>query len=91
MILDVIGNVIRTTKTCTALPSISWRSSWVQASLREAGTSLESILEINPEYARYLTVHPGELTIVEVGVIARKLPTDVARRMLDRLMGAFAL
>lgn len=63
----------------------------MQAALREAGTSLESILEINPEDARYMTVHPGELTIVEVGVIARKLPTDVARRMLDRLMGAFAL
>lgn len=63
----------------------------MQAALREAGTSLESILEINPEDARYLTVHPGELTIVEAGVIARKLPTDVARRMLNRLMGAFAL
>ena len=45
-----------------------------------------------PKHARrYLTVHPGELTIVEVGVIARKLPTGIARRMLDRLMGVFAL
>ena len=64
---------------------------WLQTALRESGTTLESILDISPEDARYLTERPGELTIVEVGIIARKLPTDVARRMLDRIMETIAL
>jgi hypothetical protein len=64
---------------------------WLQATLREAGTSLESILEINPEDARYLTVHPGELTLGEVNAIARALPRDIAIRMLDMMRETFAL
>ena len=64
---------------------------WLQAALREADTTLESVIDITPEDASYITKHPGELTVVEVGIIARKLPTDVARRMLDRMMEVFAL
>lgn len=64
---------------------------WLQAALREAGTTLESVLDITPEDASYITEHPGELTLAEINAVARRLPTDVARRMLDRMMEVFAL
>lgn len=64
---------------------------WLQAALRESSTNLESILVVTHENARYLAEHPGRLTLVEINAIARALPRDVARRMLDRMMGTFAL
>lgn len=64
---------------------------WLQAALREAGTSLESIMDISSEDARCLTEHPGRLTLGEVNAIARALPHDTAIRMLDTMRETFAL
>ena len=64
---------------------------WLQAALREAGTSLESIMDISPEDARRLTEHPGRLTLGEINAIARALPRDIAIRMLDMMRETFAL
>lgn len=64
---------------------------WLQAALREAGITLESVIDITPEDASYITEHPGMLTINEVNAVARSLPDDVARRMLDAMVGTIAL
>lgn len=64
---------------------------WLQAALRESSQTLESVLDVTPEDARYLTEHPGRLTLGEINAIARALPRDVARRMLDRMMATFAI
>ena len=64
---------------------------WLQAALRETDAAPESILGVTPEDARRLTEHPGRLTLGEVNAIARALPRDVARQMLDKMMGTFAL
>lgn len=64
---------------------------WLQAALREADTTLESVLDVSAEDASYLTEHPGRLTLVEINAIARALPRDVARRMLEEMMGTFAI
>lgn len=63
----------------------------LQAALREAGTNLESIMDISPEDARHLTEHPGRLTLGEVNAIARALPRDIAILMLDMMRETFAL
>ena len=64
---------------------------WLQAALREADTTLESVLDITPEDSSYIAEHPGMLTINEVNAVARVLPDEVARRMLERLVEVFAL
>lgn len=57
---------------------------WLEASLKEAGMTPEELGIEHPE-------HPGRLTLNEVNEIARKMPPEHARRMLDRIVEVFAL
>jgi hypothetical protein len=64
---------------------------WLKETLRESGVSLSLALGASSEDARELEERPGRLTVNDIGALCRAMPEEHARRMLDRLMGVFAL
>ncbi|MDM8289095.1 hypothetical protein QUW41_07240 [Slackia piriformis] len=67
---------------------------WLTETLGESGMTPSEAAAIikapDNEFALYME-HPGMLTINEVGMLARRMPPEHARRMLDRIVEVFAL
>lgn len=64
---------------------------WLQSALRESGVDLASTVGVGEDDARTLAEHPGRLTLNDVNALCRAMPADVARRMLDAMVGTIVL
>lgn len=69
-------------------------NNWLTETLEESGmtpSEAAGIVHASEDDFRIFLEHPGTMTLNEIGMLARRLPEDSARRMLDRIVEVFAL
>lgn len=67
---------------------------WLVETLEESGMTPSKAADVinasDDELSLYL-VHPGLMTLNEIGMLARSLPKESAKLMLNRIVKVFAL